>query len=153
MEKNPSLLYIAFSHIHVSFKMVAQKHAQFQLVVSWHSHVHLCTKHIGLSVLCSSSSQDCLKMSSRKTSLDHLSLNFVCNDVSYCVLYRGTVYVLYCEKLYWCSPTVPEMKVSARRGLAVLDTQNNRKTMLHNKSLVLIATVSSTCISCWSAQE
>ena len=107
MEKNPSLLYIAFSHIHVSFKMVAQKHAQFQLVVSRHSHVHLCTKHIGLSVLCSSSSQDCLKMSSRKTSLDHLSLNFVCNDVSYCVLYRGTCLCIVLWEIVLMQPYCP----------------------------------------------
>ena len=33
------------------------------------------------------------------------------------------------------------MKVSARRGLAVLDTQKERKTMLHDKCLVLIITV------------
>lgn len=59
----------------------------------------------GLSVLCSSSLQYCLKMSSRKTDLDHLSV--VCNDLSMMVYHivtsvSGYVHVSYSEKLYRC---------------------------------------------------
>ena len=43
----PSLLCIALcASAHLSFKMAAQKYAQFQLVVNWHSLVQPQTKHM-----------------------------------------------------------------------------------------------------------
>ena len=54
---------------HVSFKMAAQRHMQFQLLVSWHSLVCPRTKRM-------------------VTALLHLSV--VCNDILYCVSYHGT---------------------------------------------------------------
>lgn len=71
----------------------------------------------GLSVLCSSSLQYCLKMSSRKTDLDHLSV--VCNDLSMMVYHivtsvSGYVHVSYSEKLYRCPPYT---SILARNGL------------------------------------
>jgi len=73
-KKVPSLLCIALhASSHVSFKMAAQKHAQFQSVVGWHSLVRPQTKHMVHLFF---------------TAL--LRLSVACNDVSYCVSYRGT---------------------------------------------------------------
>ena len=107
--------------------------------------MHPCTKHIFLSVLRNSSSQDCLKMSSRKTGLDHPS--FACNDVLYCVRYQGPCLCIILWEILllqpYCEWDKGVMKASAKRGLVILDTQKERKTtcMLHNKCLVLIVTV------------
>ena len=66
--KVPSLLWNALcASGQVSFKMAAQKHVQFQLVVSWHSHTMV---HSFLPTL--------------------LCLSVVCNDVSYWVSYQDT---------------------------------------------------------------
>ena len=80
--------------------------------------MHPCTKHIFLSVLRNSSSQDCLKMSSRKTGLDHPS--FACNDVLYCVRYQGPCLCIILWEILllqpYCEWDKGVMKVSAKRG-------------------------------------
>ena len=72
--KVPSLPFIALcASGHVSVNMVAQKHAQFQLAVSWHSLVWPWTKHMVHLFLAAL-----------------LCLSVICNDVSYHVSYGDT---------------------------------------------------------------
>jgi len=84
-KKVPSLLCIA---LHVSgdmcFKMVAQKHAQFQLVVSWHSLVCPWTKHT-------------------------CQLYVMMYRIMYRIVALALRYVSYWEKLYLCSPIDKEL--------------------------------------------
>ena len=100
--KAPFLLCITLhASSHISCKMAAQKHAQFQLVISWHS---------------------LLKPQTKTWLVRSSQLFFACQlyVMMYHIIYRMValvsryVHVWYHEKLYCCSPKQYWSKVSSK---------------------------------------